>query len=517
MNTFSHHKIIQSEKGLEIILYVDQHLEEFAFELGAIQERKKQTLEQEAYNYIKAKCANIKVQAVKIMGGTILISTMVLGVFESNVAKAAGTTQNVQQQPYKVQAGDTLWNIASRFNTTVHILRSANQLTTDILQVGQTILVPSSVDTNLGVNIYQVVAGDTLSGIAARYGVSVIALREANQLSTDFLRIGQSLTIPNGVHIPTQQPVTTGQSHQVVNGDTLSGIAARYGTTVNALREANRLTSDIIRIGQTLTIPNGSQPPVQQQPVTTGASHQVVAGDTLSGIAARYGTTVNALREVNRLTNDIIRIGQTLTIPNGQQAPVQQQPVTTGSSSHQVVAGDTLSGIAARYGTTVNALREANGLSNDIIRVGQTLVIPTRSAATPTSTAPTDVVAPVNQAELDWLARIIFCEARGEPVQGQIAVAAVILNRVKSSLFPNSVEGVILERNNGHFQFTPVGTGAIYTANPTTANFDAARRALTGEDPTNGSLYFYNPNRTNDQWIRSRTVSTQIGNHVFAF
>nr|WP_273840608.1 LysM peptidoglycan-binding domain-containing protein [Halalkalibacter alkalisediminis] len=124
-----------------------------------------------------------------------------------------------------------------------------------------------------------------------------------------------------------------------------------------------------------------------------------------------------------------------------------------------MVAGDTLSGIAARHGVTVGALREVNQLTTDLIRIGQSLMIP-NEATTLTPSAP--IQAPVNQAQLDWLAKIIFCEARGEPLERQIAVAAVIMNRVKSRLFPNTVEGVILERNNGHFQFIPDGNGAIY-------------------------------------------------------
>lgn len=112
---------------------------------------------------------------------------------------------------------------------------------------------------------------------------------------------------------------------------------------------------------------------------------------------------------------------------------------------------------------------------------------------------------------------MIYSEARGESLQGQIAVGAVILNRVNSPLFPNSVKEVLFQISNGYYQFTPAQTGALNNATPTQQNIDAALRALNGEDPTNGSLYFYNPSKTSSQWLKSRTVSTVIGNHTFAY
>ncbi|MFC0472168.1 cell wall hydrolase [Halalkalibacter kiskunsagensis] len=121
------------------------------------------------------------------------------------------------------------------------------------------------------------------------------------------------------------------------------------------------------------------------------------------------------------------------------------------------------------------------------------------------------------EAEFVWLAKMIHCEAKGESLEGQIAVGAVILNRVKSDQFPSTVEEVILEKTSGTYQFSPAGSGAIYSAKPDANSIEAAKRALEGEDPTNGSLYFYNPDKTGDQWIRTRTVSTVIDNHVFAY
>ncbi|PIB57860.1 cell wall hydrolase, partial [Pseudomonas sp. 2822-17] len=123
------------------------------------------------------------------------------------------------------------------------------------------------------------------------------------------------------------------------------------------------------------------------------------------------------------------------------------------------------------------------------------------TSSTPSPT-PQQVVS-INQEALEWLAKMIYAEARGEPLEGQIAVGAVIMNRVNSSLFPNSVKEVLFEKSSGVYQFTPAATGSINSASPNDMNMQAAIRAANGEDPTNGSLFFYNPAKTGDTWIRT--------------
>jgi len=122
-----------------------------------------------------------------------------------------------------------------------------------------------------------------------------------------------------------------------------------------------------------------------------------------------------------------------------------------------------------------------------------------------------------NKEEVEWLAKMIHSEARGESLEGQIAVGAVIVNRVNSPLFPNNIKDVLFEKSYGYYQFTPAENGALLTATPNDQHREAAKRALSGEDPTNGALFFYNPDKTSSSYLRSRTVSTTIGNHVFAF
>ncbi len=311
------------------------------------------------------------------------------------------------------------------------------------------------------------------------------------------------------------------QVYTVKAGDTLFSIAQRNGTTVDAIKQANGLSSDMLSIGQVLTIPAGV--------VSTATStYRVVAGDTLYAIAQRNGTTVAALKQANGLSSDMLSIGQMLRIPGGGSVSVSPVPPSGTVSAYRVVAGDTLYAIAQRSGTTVAALKQANGLSSDMLSIGQMLRIPSGGTAAP-APAPTttgSVASPgtqtpqqsnVNQEDLTWLAKMIYSEGRGESLAGQIAIGAVIMNRVKSPLFPNNIKDVLFEKSNGYYQFTPTETGAIYTAAPNTQNIEAAKRALNGEDPTNGALFFYNPDKTSSTYLKSRTVSTVIGNHTFAF
>lgn len=116
------------------------------------------------------------------------------------------------------------------------------------------------------------------------------------------------------------------------------------------------------------------------------------------------------------------------------------------------------------------------------------------------------------QAELDLLSRLIYMESRGEPYKGKVAVGAVALNRVQSKKFPNTLKGVIMEPG----AFSVVHNGKL--ANRTNAECkQAALDALRGADPTNGAVYFYNPQIAEDHWIFSRTTAIKIGLHVFAY
>src|SRR4051794_1317199 len=158
--------------------------------------------------------------------------------------------------------------------------------------------------------------------------------------------------------------------YKVQPGDTLISIAARYGTTVDAIVAANNLPSrSTIYSGQVLTIPSPGSNPAPQPPAPTGngGTYTVRAGDTLSEIALRYGTTTDAIMRANNLASNIIYAGQVLTIPTaGSQPPAApptaqpQQPPASNPGTYVVQSGDSIIGVAAKFGVTQNALAAAN-------------------------------------------------------------------------------------------------------------------------------------------------------------
>lgn len=214
---------------------------------------------------------------------------------------------------------------------------------------------------------YTVVAGDTVSGIARRTGSSVAAIVSANGLdSRAFIRVGQVLRIPSpaGASAPAAPASSAPGSYTVVAGDTVSHLAARFGTTVSAIVSANSLGSNaLIRVGQRLTIPGAAAAPTAGAATTSSSvpaaarTHTVVAGDTVSHLAARYGSSVAAIVSANGLgPTALIRIGQRLTIPGGSGGSTAAAPAPTAAPT-QLVPNTFL---GRTYPTAVVAAANAN-------------------------------------------------------------------------------------------------------------------------------------------------------------
>lgn len=161
----------------------------------------------------------------------------------------------------------------------------------------------------------------------------------------------------------------------------------------------------------------------------------------------------------------------------------------------------------------VRLFQKRNGLTVDG-KVGSATAAAlgvTLSKSSTSSAAAASSSSAIISADHRLLAKLVYAEARGEPYKGQVAVAAVVLNRVRSASFPNTVSGVIYQQN----AFTCVNNGSINNT-PDSSCIRAALDALNGWDPTGGCLYYYNPKTAVDKWIRTRTVKTVIGNHSFA-
>lgn len=297
----------------------------------------------------------------------------------ANAKLQLSPTTTWRRVTYRVRSGDTLSGIARRWRITMKSIVTANRLRSDRLRVGQRLVltvpnVPRQAIASTQRSessqhvIHRVRSGETLSTIASRYGVSIAQLKMTNRIRTNLIRPGQRLRIPFG----GADVVSDTKIYTVKAGDTLSTIASRYGVSVVRLKRANRLSGDSLRIGDRLEIP--TQVAVSDAPkrVAQSRTHRVRSGESLYTIGKRYGVSVDRIKAANGLRRNTIRVGQELVIParSSGGAGVSEGKV------HRVRSGDTLSEIARRYGTTVSKLRSANGLTSNRLRIGQALKIP---------------------------------------------------------------------------------------------------------------------------------------------
>jgi N-acetylmuramoyl-L-alanine amidase len=176
------------------------------------------------------------------------------------------------------------------------------------------------------------------------------------------------------------------------------------------------------------------------------------------------------------------------------------QGAAEASTVHEVRKGESFWILGQNYGVSINQLKQVNNKHEDMIYIGEKLVIP---------------VSAFTGEEQDLLARLVEAEAKGEPYAGKVAVATVVLNRVASSDFPDTVKEVVYEQAGGSHAFTPVQNGTISNT-PSNETKQAVAEAIASKGSGQGSLFFYNPKTAKSDWIKTRPVTTVIGNHVFA-
>lgn len=203
-------------------------------------------------------------------------------------------------------------------------------------------------------NTYTVVKGDTLSGIANKFNTTVSELKELNNLTSDLIQIGQVLFIPTTTTTPVYSTYT------VVKGDTLYGIASKYDISVDELKSLNNLTSNTLYIGQQLKVPEKDIEESEEYEIYT-----VVKGDSLWLISQKYDVPVDDLIELNNLETVNLQIGDKLKIPKA-----------TSKKTYIVQKGDSLWSIAKDYNISVEELKLANNLTSNLLSIGQQLIIP---------------------------------------------------------------------------------------------------------------------------------------------
>lgn len=263
--------------------------------------------------------------------------------------------EGITTNTYVVQKGDTLYSIANKLGTTVSELKKENNLTTNTLQIGEVLRIPTKEIYEGEENVYIVQKGDTLYSVAMANNTTVDELKRINNLTSNILSTGQLLKIPSAL-----LPEST---YIVKKGDSLYSIANKYNTTVDELKRINNLTSNILSIGQVLKLPSDKVSDVEKEENTI--NYTVQKGDSLYSIARKYSTTIDKIKDLNNLTTNLLSIGQVLLIPTD----------TNLETTYTVQKGDSLYSIAKKYDTTVDRLKQLNNLKSNLLSIGQILIV----------------------------------------------------------------------------------------------------------------------------------------------
>ncbi|MBQ8132755.1 MAG: LysM peptidoglycan-binding domain-containing protein [Bacilli bacterium] len=222
---------------------------------------------------------------------------------------------------YTVKRGDTLYGISNQYGVSASELKRINNLTSDVIQVGQVLQIPTTTGTNPSSTfLYTVKKGDSLYNIAKVYGTTVNELIQINQLKNTNLSIGQKLIVPESDETVTEKPSYI--TYTVKKGDSLYSIAKQYGTSIASIQKDNALKNNVLSIGQVLrirTTPSSSVEVLEcfgedYTPVTNEITYTVKKGDSLYQIAKKYNTSVDTIKKKNNLTSNTLSIGQVLKI-----------------------------------------------------------------------------------------------------------------------------------------------------------------------------------------------------------
>lgn len=280
----------------------------------------------------------------------------------------------MNKSTYTVQSGDTLYGISRQHNTSAQRIRELNNLTSDNLVPGQVLIVSDNDATNPSeCVIYTVEAGDSLYEIAKKYDTTADLIKEYNGLASNDLSIGQELRIPCYIEDNDNSDLPKYVNYTVEAGDNLYDIAEKFGTTVDKIKKDNDLKSNTLTVGTVLIIDDKKKISSIEEcygldfDVPLSSTYVVQSGDSLYSIAKKFGTTADKIKQLNNLNNNILSVGQEIVIPS-----VALSEVTI----YKVQSGDNLYDLAKKFGTSVSELKDLNNLKSDSLSINQELKVP---------------------------------------------------------------------------------------------------------------------------------------------
>ena len=272
-------------------------------------------------------------------------------------------------QKYIVKKGDTLWGISNQYGVSVTELAELNKVNANTLQIGQELLIPIKSGNNPdNMFMYTVKKGDSLYNIAKVYNTTVSAIKDLNYLKSDVLQIGQVIRIPEVYTKEDEYYLPVFSNYVVKKGDTLYSIARMFNLNVDTLIQDNALKNNTLSIGQNLKI-RQTEEIIEECfgedsniTINNYNEYTVIKGDSLYSIAKKYNISVSDLISLNNLKSTNLSIGQKLKVPGS-------------TSKYIVVKGDSLYSIAKKYNTSVSDIISKNNLNSTVLSIGQELII----------------------------------------------------------------------------------------------------------------------------------------------
>ena len=437
MTLILRHELLCEKSDCTVILHIDPQTSEFSKEFdGCCNPLESKTFIELIQCYVKANFPNINITLVKIMIGSVVVATVSFSGITGDPAVYASTYYQTAYTSYSVVPGDSLWVIATKFKTTINDIKAANNLTSDMLMVGQVLKIPQQSATY---TTYKVTAGDSLYIISRRFNVSISALKNLNNLTTETINIGQILKIPTST-ATTNTPSPAVTNYTVISGDTLWKIASKFNTTIANLKAANNLNTDMLYIGQVLKVPaeaiqtpSPTEPALASQtPSVSYITHNVVSGDNPWNLSIKYGIPMTELLQVNGFTQStMLNIGQEVKIP------VHNVPVKPTPGPEYGERLDWWS--EAQYVFPINKTAKVTDFST-----GRTFYIKRTTGAfhadsEPLTAADSAIIKQVWEGAYSWTARAVIVEIDGRRIAASM------------SSMPHDIEYIVNNDFNGHF------------------------------------------------------------------